>query len=203
MATTRPARPVRSARPARRRGWRERSPGDADEARERLLDAAERCFTRWGPAKTTLEDIAEEAGVSRATVYRYLTSRVDLIIDLNIRNSRRGQQSLDARLGAHVTHGQRLVEIILLGRDWILEFGDPGLAHTLASSERFTAHSRDAYARFLDDLVLAGELRDGISVAELLEWILFVRVAIWSDDASPRDDLRQQLERFFLPAFVR
>jgi len=192
-----------ATRTVRRRGWGERSPGDAEEARERLLDAAERCFVRWGPAKTTLEDIAEEAGVSRATVYRYLNSRVDLIIDLNIRNSRRGQQNLDARLGPDLAPGPRLVEMLLLGRDWILDFGDPGLAHTLASSDRFAAHSRDAYFRLVDDFARAGELRDGIATTELVEWILFVRVAIWSDTTSARDDLRRQLEHFFLPAFLR
>jgi AcrR family transcriptional regulator len=192
-----------ATRTVRRRGWGERSPDDAEEARERLLDAAERCFLRWGPAKTTLDDIADEAGVSRATVYRYLNSRIDLIIDLNIRNSRRGQQSLDARLGPDLAPGPRLVELLLLGRDWILEFGDPGLAHTLASSERFTDHSRSAYVRLLDDLARAGELRDGISTADLVEWILFVRVAIWSDATSDRDDLRRRLRHYFLPAFLR
>lgn len=45
---------------------RDRSPaGD-----ERLIDAALRCVARWGVAKTTLDDVARDAGVSRATVYR-------------------------------------------------------------------------------------------------------------------------------------
>src|SRR5262245_42401612 len=35
-----------------------------------LMDAVRRCIVRWGLRKTTLEDIAREAGVSRATVYR-------------------------------------------------------------------------------------------------------------------------------------
>ena len=35
-----------------------------------LADAALRCIARWGLAKTTLEDVAREAGLSRATVYR-------------------------------------------------------------------------------------------------------------------------------------
>jgi AcrR family transcriptional regulator len=35
-----------------------------------ILDAALRCIARWGVAKTTLEDVAREAGSSRATVYR-------------------------------------------------------------------------------------------------------------------------------------
>ena len=37
-----------------------------------LADAALRCIARWGLTKTTLEDVAREAGLSRATVYRAL-----------------------------------------------------------------------------------------------------------------------------------
>ncbi len=35
-----------------------------------LLDAAAVCIARWGVAKTTAGDVAEEAGCSRATLYR-------------------------------------------------------------------------------------------------------------------------------------
>ncbi len=38
--------------------------------RQRVLDATYRCVARWGLAKTTVDDVAREAGVSRATVYR-------------------------------------------------------------------------------------------------------------------------------------
>jgi AcrR family transcriptional regulator len=41
------------------------------DVRERLLQATYVCVGRWGLAKTTVEDAAREAGVSRATVYRY------------------------------------------------------------------------------------------------------------------------------------
>lgn len=37
-----------------------------------LAEAALRCIARWGLTKTTLEDVAREAGMSRATVYRAL-----------------------------------------------------------------------------------------------------------------------------------
>ena len=37
-----------------------------------LAEAALRCIARWGLSKTTLEDVAREAGQSRATVYRAL-----------------------------------------------------------------------------------------------------------------------------------
>jgi AcrR family transcriptional regulator len=38
--------------------------------RDRILEAAYACIARFGLAKTTVEDVAREAGLSRASVYR-------------------------------------------------------------------------------------------------------------------------------------
>ncbi len=43
----------------------------APDQREQIIEAAYSCVSRYGMAKTTVEDAAREAGVSRATVYRY------------------------------------------------------------------------------------------------------------------------------------
>lgn len=40
-------------------------------SRERLLEAGYACIARYGIGKTTVEDVAREAAMSRATVYRY------------------------------------------------------------------------------------------------------------------------------------
>ena len=45
----------------------------------RIVDAALRCFAHYGVAKTTFEDIAREAGCSRATVYRYFPGKESLL----------------------------------------------------------------------------------------------------------------------------
>lgn len=45
-------------------------PRDPADGSARLVEAALRCVARWGVAKTTLDDVAREAGCSRATVYR-------------------------------------------------------------------------------------------------------------------------------------
>ena len=45
-----------------------RAPAESPPAR--VLVATIACIGRWGLAKTTLDDIAREAGLSRATVYR-------------------------------------------------------------------------------------------------------------------------------------
>jgi AcrR family transcriptional regulator len=52
-------------------------PGDV---RERILEATYACVARYGLGKTTVEDAAREARVSRATVYRYFPGGRDQLV---------------------------------------------------------------------------------------------------------------------------
>ena len=52
---------------------------------ERVADAALRCVGRWGVAKTTLDDVAREAGCSRATVYRLFPGGKENLLDTAVR----------------------------------------------------------------------------------------------------------------------
>jgi len=52
-----------------------------DDPRQRILEATYVCVARWGLSKTTIEDAAREAGLSRATVYRYFPGGRDELID--------------------------------------------------------------------------------------------------------------------------
>lgn len=52
---------------------------------ERILDAAERCFERFGIAKTTVKDVAEDAGISHMTIYRKFTDRDELFAAASLR----------------------------------------------------------------------------------------------------------------------
>ncbi|MEV0160861.1 TetR/AcrR family transcriptional regulator [Nonomuraea fuscirosea] len=48
------------------------------ERREQILDAATRAFARAGYAATGLDDVAAEAGLTRAMLYRHFESKADL-----------------------------------------------------------------------------------------------------------------------------
>src|SRR5688500_19631123 len=62
-------------------------PADPDYAREHFLTAAEACFDRYGVSKTTMDDIAKMAGVSRPTVYRHFDDRDTLILAVVMRRA--------------------------------------------------------------------------------------------------------------------
>ncbi len=60
------------------------SPAEALEAR--LVDAMLECISRWGVAKTTADDIARAAGVSRATLYRAFPGGKEVAFDALLRH---------------------------------------------------------------------------------------------------------------------
>jgi TetR/AcrR family transcriptional repressor of uid operon len=64
--------------------------------RERILDAAERCFARAGFHRTTMHDICKEAGVSPGALYVYFDSKEALIAGISERDSAEFAERLDA-----------------------------------------------------------------------------------------------------------
>ena len=53
-------------------------------ARTRIIDATLRCALKFSLQRTTLEDIAKEAGVSRATIYRHFAGGRDDVISSTV-----------------------------------------------------------------------------------------------------------------------
>ncbi|MCX2728741.1 helix-turn-helix domain containing protein [Saccharopolyspora sp. NFXS83] len=62
---------------------------DTDEATARVLDAAYEQFCRLGLRRSTMEDVARRAGVSRITVYRRFTTKDALVEQVVRREFRR------------------------------------------------------------------------------------------------------------------
>jgi AcrR family transcriptional regulator len=58
------------------RGWRRED--QPDQAAEKILDAAEKAFIERGVSAAGMGEIAEAAGCSRGTLYRYFKSRHEL-----------------------------------------------------------------------------------------------------------------------------
>ncbi len=76
----------------------------------RVLDAAKACVERWGMAKLTIDDIAAEAGVSRATLYRMFPGGKDVLFEaLRVREL----EEFFTRLAAHLDHADDLEDLLV------------------------------------------------------------------------------------------
>jgi AcrR family transcriptional regulator len=82
----------------------------ADPAEQRVLDAAKSCCVRWGMSKVTIEDIAHEAGVSRATLYRMFPGGKDVLFEaLRVRDI----EDFFTRLSAHLDDASDLEDLLV------------------------------------------------------------------------------------------
>jgi len=52
----------------------------SEDTREKILGAAIQRFSKFGYRRTSIDDVAEEAGVARATVYLYWRRKEDLFV---------------------------------------------------------------------------------------------------------------------------
>ncbi|MEY1662269.1 TetR family transcriptional regulator [Isoalcanivorax beigongshangi] len=57
-----------------------RTKAEAQETREQILDAAEQVFHRLGVSATALNDIAQQAGVTRGAIYWHFKNKYDVFI---------------------------------------------------------------------------------------------------------------------------
>jgi len=53
----------------------EPAPKSGESTRNALLDAAARCFARYGPRKATMEEVTRAAGRSRDTLYKHFSNK--------------------------------------------------------------------------------------------------------------------------------
>ncbi|MEX2554836.1 MAG: TetR family transcriptional regulator [Actinomycetota bacterium] len=82
----------------------------ADETAARILDAAMAQFLDFGLRRTTVEDVAVRAGVTRVTVHRRFGRKSDLIQGLLLRELSRFLKEFDAIVSPLPTLEDKLVE---------------------------------------------------------------------------------------------
>ncbi len=85
------------------------APGD-DAVADRIATAALAQFAEFGIRRSTMDDIARRAGVSKMTVFRRFTNKQGLVEVVIARELRRFVAEIDRRWGAGSTIEERLVE---------------------------------------------------------------------------------------------
>ncbi|MFF3614765.1 TetR/AcrR family transcriptional regulator [Streptomyces sp. NPDC002580] len=85
-------------------------PMPEDRTAGRILDAALEQFTLLGLRRSSVDDVAKRAGVSRVTVYRRFQTKDKLVQDTLLRELSRFLQQLDSVVAELPTMNERVVE---------------------------------------------------------------------------------------------
>jgi TetR/AcrR family transcriptional regulator len=86
---------------------------DDEEARRRLVGAAAYCVVRGGTGRISMDEVADEAGVSRATVYRYYRRREDLILEVMLSRLDQAMELIVASLEEPSNAARSITDLIL------------------------------------------------------------------------------------------
>lgn len=181
----------------------------------RVIEAAYRCFERYGLAKTTMEDIASAAGVTRATVYKYYPSREQVLARIVELEIAKVNEDLRRRFVRRAHIEDSLTDCLLLVIRAAAQ--NPYLRGTLQSIEYLSTaadrsspvhrQQRQWWSSLLDDAAKAGELAADLDMDEIVSWLtlseqmLLIKVdAVTISDAELRRFIRRMV---VLPLLAR
>jgi AcrR family transcriptional regulator len=191
------------------------APRSESEARDDILKAAESCFEYFGFRKTTVDDIAKSAGISRTTVYRFFRDRDALLGALILNHG----EDLMSATRAHVEQFSSFEDILVEGMLFQIEYGHKDLFWKLLVSpeymditNRLIISSSSVLALTTpvwEPLIVAGqerrEVKADLDVHDGCRWIVLVNVIAFSrNDLVPddTDGLRAWIRQFVLPPFT-
>lgn len=163
------------------------APAPQTSTRDRLLDATERCLRRSGIRRTTVIEIAQEAGMSRAWLYRHFPDKASLVVASVARTDEQFWAEAHARvsaadgLAAQVAAGVTLALerqpsalVLRLKEQEPAEFAEmmgTGVAEMMPGLARF-------WHPYLEAARDAGEVRPDLDVARAAEWVIRIVVSL-------------------------
>jgi TetR/AcrR family transcriptional regulator len=187
---------------------------DDQEARRRILDAVGRCIVRRGNSQFRMGEVADEAGVSRSTVYRYFPGRDDVLLGLMLTRVDNALGELVRSLPARDDPVRSLPELVLARVESV--DGNPLNEALFAAESTAVATALEKGSEPLVELLLrhyepllnrwksAGRLYDDLDPRSVVQWLhtttLFLLAPSWR--YRPAADKREFVEQFVVRALV-
>ena len=144
------------------------SPTDVP-TRERILDAADRLLARYGFRKTTMDDLAGEAGIGKGTTYLHFSSKGEVALGAIDRMVARLIESLEAIAAESAPAADRLRRMLLLRVMHRFDYAQPhsqSLDEVLAALRPALLERRERY--FRDEASrIAQVMREGVREGRL------------------------------------
>ncbi len=189
------------------------SAADLSPKAAQVLDAALVCIGRVGLTKTTLDDVAREAGCARATVYRCFANKQQLLVALVAREAQSLGSTVVVASAASDTLGDAITAVVTTAVDFLANH--PALTFVCAHEPDvlipFLAFEReDAVLRTAAVLIAPAFVRfleNAPEATRLGEWIARITLSYLFSPSENFDiadpvHVRALVDDFVVPGFV-
>ena len=194
-------------------GWQGNPPGTEHEARRRIVEAATACIDRVGLAKTSLSDVAAEAGVTRQTVYRYFPGLADILSAVAIARVEEFAERMERHLATFGSAAEVAVESVVFAVRTVPDDPHLGLLLQAGETDFFTVEVMSPRAFSLGARILRNVPVDWSAVgvtddddfqglAEVL-MRLFISFLQYPSTPAPTDDRIRTLTRRWIGPALR
>jgi len=189
--------------------WGADLPTSDDQARERLLDAAEKCYAERGLSRTKMTHIANKAGVHRSTVYSYFPNRDVVLAECFLRAVTAVLDAAESCWGTDEPFADQLVNSCIVGlaiaRESptmrMLTFDDElgRTFHAASASEKWQNRLRDGLGERFAAAAERGEVRDDVAPETMAHWVTRICFSLIAEPGPAEYGGDEGLLRAFLP----
>jgi AcrR family transcriptional regulator len=168
-----------------------------------ILEAGAACLARFGQDRTSMQVIADAAGLNRTTVYRYFGDRTQLLNAITEYLRARQRAELTSRIPADAGLEEALAAIAEVLATAAAEFRIPEhlRRHDRGLAQYYGLYGRDRH-EWIAGLVRphitrarqAGELASGVTEDEAVEWAALTLMVIETMPGSVSLDIRNAAE---------
>ncbi|MFT3931190.1 MAG: TetR/AcrR family transcriptional regulator [Spongiibacteraceae bacterium] len=187
---------------------------NTESAREKILDAALSCFQKYSHQETCMKQIAQEAKVTRQTLYRHFESRDDIVLHVIIRELTKVLDTIRDLLPTQSTFAEFVVETIAVADEKIRL--SPVFELIVHESAMLTTriHGYDTQMMIVSSLHFqdrfnaakeAGELLPNTEYDSFVSWLYHVGASfiLLPPDLHVTGGIRSMLWRYLIPAIIR
>jgi AcrR family transcriptional regulator len=189
--------------------WGADIPKDEGQARDRLLAAAEECYVKRGVARTTIVDIAREAGVHRSTVYTYFQSKDEVLAACFVRSMASVLEAAEPCYHTDEPFLEQLIAAMVVGLTAarqssavMLLLADDQVGrtyHAAEASELWRKNLVESVGQRIAAAVTTGEVRNDVAVETMARWVTRIAFSLIQEPCSAEDGGDEALLRAFLP----
>ena len=183
---------------------------NAEQGAARILAAAKQCYTQSGVSSATIDEIADRAGVSRRTVYRYFDNKEAIILAVVEEQAEPFFDLMRKNLAdLEITDFRQLLIHCVL---FTVEHGPKIAGHELLMGSKNAGATADFYLRSarmqekmqellndrFHDAQQAGDINPDWQLNDLLNWVGRLTYS-FIQHPEPQETIERLITQYFLP----